>query len=152
MISEANHSRTGSPCPVLQQEAGVFTPLSSGEGMGLFICVHVLGVGGEPTPLNNPKYPKNIPNFFCSPPQSVVNCGVLENRARRPCSTIVCMANLSRTVVSVPRPPAPNVIHSPAYNVIYPPAISMPHPLAPNVITTFLCVCCTVSYRWLCSA
>ena len=33
-------------------------------------------------------------------------CGVLENRARRPCSTMVSMANLSRTVVSVPRPPA----------------------------------------------
>ena len=33
--NEANHSRTGSPCPVLQQEARVFTPLSNGEGMGV---------------------------------------------------------------------------------------------------------------------
>ena len=32
---------------------------------------------------------------------------LLENRARRPCSTIVSLANHSRTVVSVPRPPAP---------------------------------------------
>ena len=31
---------------------------------------------------------------------------VLENRAQRPCSTMVSMANLSRTVASVPRPPA----------------------------------------------
>ena len=31
----ANHSRTGSPCPVLQQEARVFTPLSDGEGTGV---------------------------------------------------------------------------------------------------------------------
>ena len=31
----ANHSRTGSPCPVLQQEARVFTPLSNGEGLGV---------------------------------------------------------------------------------------------------------------------
>ena len=39
---------------------------------------------------------------------------LLENRARRPCSTIVCKANLSRTVVSVPRPPARSRgIHSP---------------------------------------
>ena len=30
----ANHSRTGSLCPVLQQEARVFTPLSNGEGLG----------------------------------------------------------------------------------------------------------------------
>ena len=37
----ANHSRTGSPCPVLQQEARVFTPLSDGEGLG----VGLLGVG-----------------------------------------------------------------------------------------------------------
>ena len=28
-----------------------------------------------------------------------------------PCSTLVCMANLSRTVASVPRPPASNVIY-----------------------------------------
>ena len=28
--NKANHSRTGSPCPVLQQEARVFTPLSYG--------------------------------------------------------------------------------------------------------------------------
>ena len=33
--NEANHSRTGSPCPVLQQEARVFTPLSNGEGLGV---------------------------------------------------------------------------------------------------------------------
>ena len=33
--NEANHSRTGSPCPVLQQEARVFTPLSYGEGLGV---------------------------------------------------------------------------------------------------------------------
>ena len=39
-----------------------------------------------------------------------------------PCSTLVCMANLSRTVASVPRPPASNVIYPPASNVIYPPA------------------------------
>ena len=39
--NEANHSRTGSPCPVLQQEARVFTPLSNGEGLG----VGLLGVG-----------------------------------------------------------------------------------------------------------
>ena len=31
---------------------------------------------------------------------------LLENRARRPCSTIVSLANQSRTVASVPRPPA----------------------------------------------
>ena len=40
---------------------------------------------------------------------------LLENRARRPCSTIVSLANLSRTVVSVPRPPAPK-INSPTPN------------------------------------
>ena len=33
--NEAKHSRTGSPCPVLQQEARVFTPLSYGEGLGV---------------------------------------------------------------------------------------------------------------------
>ena len=33
--NEANHSRTGSPFPVLQQEARVFTPLSNGEGVGV---------------------------------------------------------------------------------------------------------------------
>ena len=32
--NEANHSRTGSPCPVLQQEARVFTPLHKGRGRG----------------------------------------------------------------------------------------------------------------------
>ena len=40
---------------------------------------------------------------------------LLENRARRPCSTIVSLANLSRTVASVPRPPAPK-IYSPNPN------------------------------------
>ena len=35
----ANHSRTGSPCPVLQQEARVFTPLSNGEGLGVGLIV-----------------------------------------------------------------------------------------------------------------
>ena len=30
---------------------------------------------------------------------------LLENRAQRPCSTMIGLANLSRTVVSVPRPP-----------------------------------------------
>ena len=39
--------------------------------------------------------------------------GSLEHRAQRPCSTKVSMANLSRTVVSVPRPPARSTaIHS----------------------------------------
>ena len=37
----ANHSRTGSPCPVLQQEARVFTPLSDGEGLGVGLLVSV---------------------------------------------------------------------------------------------------------------
>ena len=44
----ANHSRTGSPCPVLQQEARVFTPLSNGEGMGVGLLVsngEGMGVG-----------------------------------------------------------------------------------------------------------
>ena len=31
----SNHSRTGFLCPVLQQEARVFTPLSNGEGLGV---------------------------------------------------------------------------------------------------------------------
>ena len=40
--------------------------------------------------------------------------GLLEHRAQRPCSTKVSKANLSRTVVSVPRPPARSTaIHSP---------------------------------------
>ncbi len=37
----ANHSRTGSLCPVLQKEARVFTPLSNGEGMGVGLLVSV---------------------------------------------------------------------------------------------------------------
>ena len=42
----ANHSRTGSPCPVLQQEARVFTPLSNGEGMGVGLSLQRGGGGG----------------------------------------------------------------------------------------------------------
>ena len=38
-ICHANHSRTGSPCPVLQQEVRVFTPLSSGEGLGVGLII-----------------------------------------------------------------------------------------------------------------
>ena len=40
-----------------------------------------------------------------SPAGAGVFIWVLENRARRPCSTMVSLANHSRTVVSVPRPP-----------------------------------------------
>ena len=42
----SNHSRTGSPCPVLQQEARVFTPFSSGEGIGVGLSLQRGGVGG----------------------------------------------------------------------------------------------------------
>ena len=44
--NESNHSRTGSPCPVLQQEARVFTPLSNEEGLGVGLSLHLGGVGG----------------------------------------------------------------------------------------------------------
>ena len=37
---------------------------------------------------------------------------LLENRAQRPCSTMIGLANLSRTVVSVPRPPTTKLFES----------------------------------------
>ncbi len=47
MICKTNYSRTGSLCPVLQQEVRVFTPLSSGEGLG--VGLFILGAGGRGT-------------------------------------------------------------------------------------------------------
>ena len=50
--NESNHCRTGSPCPVLQQEARVFTPLSIGEGIGGgAVCLGAGGRGTETTVL-----------------------------------------------------------------------------------------------------
>ena len=36
-----------SPCPVLQQEARVFTPLSNGEGMGVGLYKYSLQCGDD---------------------------------------------------------------------------------------------------------
>ena len=46
-ICKANYSRTGSPCPVLQQEVKIFTPLSSGEGLGVGLYIWVLEDGAR---------------------------------------------------------------------------------------------------------
>ena len=55
----SNDSRTGSPCPVLQypisvlqQEVRVFTPLSSGEGLGVGLFILVLE-DGRINPMNS---------------------------------------------------------------------------------------------------
>ena len=51
VICHANHSRTGSPCPVLQQEVKVFIPLSSGEGLGVGCLFDCWRTGhGDPRP------------------------------------------------------------------------------------------------------
>ena len=48
-ICKTNYSRTGSLCPVLQQEVKVFTPLSSGEGLGVGLFIWGAGVQGTET-------------------------------------------------------------------------------------------------------
>ncbi len=40
-VLHPQNSSTGSPCPVLQQEARVITPLSSGEGLGVGLIIFI---------------------------------------------------------------------------------------------------------------
>ena len=41
-VLHPQNSSTGSPCPVLQQEVRVFTPLSSGEGLGVGLFIFIV--------------------------------------------------------------------------------------------------------------
>ena len=49
-ICKANYSRTGPPCPVLQQEVRVFTPLYNGEGLGVGLFIWLLEDGARRPP------------------------------------------------------------------------------------------------------